>query len=71
MYCPGMASILELRATAGKSRARVAADLNMSERHLYRLERSTKPLRRVLVLAFATYYGVEPDSISGHEEVAA
>lgn len=60
-----MATILQLREGTGKSRAQVAADLNMSERHLYRLERGKTPLRRVLALSFASYYGVNPDQIDG------
>lgn len=60
-----MSSIQELREAAGKSRARVAADLNMSERHLYRLEKGRSPLRRVLAVAFASYYDADIDSIDG------
>lgn len=65
-----MATILELRTEAGKSRARVAADLTMSERHLYRLETGKSPLRRMLAFAFANYYGVKADAIDGQEEAA-
>lgn len=63
-----MATIKELREATGKSRAGVAADLNMSERHLYRLENG-RPLRHVLVLAFANYYGVKPEKIDRQEAV--
>jgi transcriptional regulator with XRE-family HTH domain len=63
-----MPSIEELRETAGKSRAGVASDLNMSERHLYRLERGKSPLRRVLALAFAAYYNVDVDEIDHVED---
>lgn len=69
-----MATIKELREAAGKSRSRVSADLAMSERHLYRLETGRVPLRRVLALAFAAYYGVSVDEIAGvegQEEAAA
>lgn len=67
-----MATIHELRTASGKSRAKVAADLNMSERHLYRLENGKSPLRRVLALGFATYYGVPVEEIDGKEaDVAA
>lgn len=68
-----MATIKELREAAGKSRSMVSADLAMSERHLYRLETGRVPLRRVLALAFATYYGVPVDEIEGvvGQDVAA
>lgn len=70
MYCPGMQSLDALRKSTGRSRARVAADLDMSERHLQRIESGRQPLRRVLALAFANYYGVEVDEIAGQEEAA-
>ncbi len=60
-----MATLLELRSKTGKNRAQVAADLDMSERHLYRLETGKSPLRRMLALAFANYYGVPLDQIDG------
>jgi transcriptional regulator with XRE-family HTH domain len=60
-----MATIQQLREATGKSRARVAADLNMSERHLYRLETGKTPLRRVLALGFASYYDVPVEQIDG------
>lgn len=66
-----MPSIKELREATGKSRAGVASDLNMSERHLYRLERGKSPLRRVLALGFATYYGVPVESIDHIEDEGA
>lgn len=66
-----MASLEELREGTGKSRARVASDLNMSERHLYRLEKGKSPLRRLLAIAFASYYGVPVDSVDGQESEAA
>jgi len=62
-----MPTLLELREKSGKTRALVAAELEMSERHLYRLEHGY-PLRRINRLKFAAYYGVEPDEI---EAVAA
>jgi transcriptional regulator with XRE-family HTH domain len=64
-----VATLKELRDAKGKTRASVAADLNMSERHLYRLENGG-PLRHVLVLAFANYYGVEPDEIERAKDAA-
>lgn len=60
-----MSTITELRDATGKSRARVASDLNMSERHLYRLENGKSPIRRILAIAFASYYGVAVESIDG------
>jgi transcriptional regulator with XRE-family HTH domain len=53
----------ELRKRAGKSRAQVAADIDMSERHLLRLEHGVTPLRRMHALAFARYYDVPVDDI--------
>ena len=41
-----MPTLKELREKSGKTRANVAADLGMSERHLYRLENGY-PLRRI------------------------
>lgn len=65
------AEILRLRRLAGKTRAQVAADLDISERHLQRLESQETPLSRRWVLAFAAYYGVEPDAIANGNGVAA
>lgn len=66
-----MKSLLELREATGKTRASVAADLDMSERHLYRLETGRSPLRHVTALAFANYYGVKVEKIEGHKAAAA
>lgn len=41
----------------------VARDLDMTERHLARLERGETPLRVILTLAFAAYYSVPAESI--------
>ncbi len=61
-----------LRGARDLSRSKVAADLDISERHLYRLERGETKLRRRWLLAFASYYGVDADSLRGNvEEVAA
>lgn len=65
-----MPTITELREASGRSRARVAADLDMSERHLQRLESGTSPLRRIHVLAFADYFGVKPEEIRTTAEAA-
>jgi transcriptional regulator with XRE-family HTH domain len=65
-----MASLIELREHAGKSRALVAAELDISERHLYRLETGNSPIRRVLALAFANYYGVPVEQIDGQEDAS-
>jgi transcriptional regulator with XRE-family HTH domain len=66
-------TIKRLRSAAGKSRAQVAADLGISERHLYRLESGQSPISRRWCLAFAAYFGVEPEEIEGcdAEEVRA
>jgi transcriptional regulator with XRE-family HTH domain len=56
-------AIKELRTLSGKSRTRVAADLDISERTLYRLETRPTPLPRRWVLVFAAYYGVAPEDI--------
>lgn len=66
-----MPTIKELREATKRTRTRVASDLDMSERHLSRLENGETPIRRVHALAFANYYGVAPDSIDGQVEVAA
>jgi transcriptional regulator with XRE-family HTH domain len=58
-----MPSLKELRIASGKTRAKVAADFNMSERHLLRLETGETPLSRFHALAFADYYGVSVDQI--------
>lgn len=63
-----MPSLKELRIATGRSRAKVAADLGMSERHLYRLENGLSPLRKIVAYRFASYYGVTLDEI---EEMAA
>lgn len=65
-----MATIRELREATGRTRARVAADLDMSERHLSRLENGEQPIRRVHALAFASYFGVKLEKIDGQTEVA-
>ena len=61
--------IKQLRTASGKSRTRVAADLDISERTLYRLETRETPLPTRWVLTFAAYYGVDPSVIEN--EVAA
>jgi transcriptional regulator with XRE-family HTH domain len=58
-----MPSLKELRTASGKSRAEVARDFEMSERHLLRLEHGETKLRRIHALAFARYYGVPMDDI--------
>jgi transcriptional regulator with XRE-family HTH domain len=68
-----MPTILELRKATRpeKSRARVAADLDISERHLYRLETGKAPLRPIVALAIAAYYGVDVNQIVGVRDEAA
>lgn len=58
-----MPSLKELRSATGRSRAKVAADLKMSERHLYRLENGLSPLRKITAYRIANYYGVKVDDI--------
>lgn len=65
-----MTALKEIRIAAGRTRAAVAADLDMSERHLHRLENGA-PLRRTLALAFAVYYGVPVDEIDEARTEAA
>lgn len=65
-----MTALKDLRLATGRSRSAVAADLDMSERHLYRLENGA-PLRRTLALAFAVYYGVPVDEIDEARTEAA
>lgn len=57
----------ELRKSKGMTRPQVAAKLDISERHLYRLERGQTPLRRVYVIALADAYGIP---VSELEEAA-
>lgn len=59
-----MPRLKELREAVGKTRAQVAADLDMSERHLYRLENGHTPLRKIHAVAFARYYGVDVADIT-------
>ena len=67
----GQMTIEQLRESSGKSRARVASDLSMSERHLYRLEKGRSPLRRVIALALANYYDVQLEEIDGIADLGA
>jgi transcriptional regulator with XRE-family HTH domain len=62
-----MPSLKELRERSGKSRREVAADFEMSERHLLRLELGQTPLKRIHALAFARYYGVSVEDIDEAE----
>lgn len=48
-----------LRKQKGLSRAAVAAKLDLSERHVYRLERGQTPLKRLHALALAEVYEVD------------
>lgn len=45
--------------------------MDMSERHLQRLENSESPISRVHAHAFADYYGVAIKEIDGQADVAA
>lgn len=51
------------------SRAELAARLDLSERHVYRLERGVSPLKRMHLLAFAEALDVPLETIE--ETVAA
>jgi transcriptional regulator with XRE-family HTH domain len=64
-------TLKELRALAGLSRAKVAADMEMSERHVYRLETGVTPLSRFNALRFAAYYGVAVNEIAEPESEEA
>jgi transcriptional regulator with XRE-family HTH domain len=70
-YVRTMPTLTELRKSTGRTRARVASDLDMSERHLQRLENGQSPISRVHALAFANYFEVSVDQIDGAETVAA
>lgn len=65
-----MTRLETLRKASGKSRAEIAAIFDISERHLYRLERGITPLSRFHAIAFANYYEVEIEDLLG-DEVAA
>lgn len=64
-------AIKRLRIAAGKARSEVAADLDISERHLQRLESGDSPITRRWILVFASYYGVAPEAIEDGDGVAA
>ena len=55
--------LTELRKAQGLTRPEVAAKLDISERHLYRLEHGHSPLKRWHKLALADAYGVTIDEI--------
>lgn len=52
-----------LRNEKGLSRAAVAAVFDISERHLYRLEKGQQTLSRIQAIAFAEFYDVDPDEL--------
>ncbi len=52
-------SLEGLRLRAGLSRPKVALALGLSERHVYRLERGTTPLKRPYAKVLAELYEVE------------
>ena len=58
-----MAQLRDLRQQAGKTQEQTAADLNMGLRTIIRHERGTTPLSGLHRIAYATYYGVAPESI--------
>lgn len=70
-----MGRLETLRRASGKSRAQVAATFDISERHLYRLERGITPLSRFHAIAFSEFYEVDIsellDAGEPDDEVAA
>lgn len=62
-----MTLLHELRELAGKTQAEVAADLRTSLSTLNRHEQGKVTLSGHHRLAYATYYGVDPDSIEQPE----
>lgn len=58
-----MATLRELRQTRGIRPEKVAADLELSERTLRRIESGASAPRRIILVAFADYYGVDVDTI--------
>lgn len=62
-----MPSLLELREATGRSRSEVARDLGVNEKFLYRLEKGHSPLRQIIAIAFASYYGVDEADITAEK----
>ncbi len=60
-----------VRVERGLSRATVAAQLEMSERQLQRLERGKTTPKRVHLLALAEIYDVPVEILEDGQEVAA
>lgn len=58
-----MTLLKQIRELTGKTQEEVAADLGISVSTVNRHEQGKTPLTRMLVLAYAAYYGVDPDSI--------
>lgn len=51
-------TLKQLRQGKGLTVARAAAELGLSERHLYRLESGHSPLGRTVAVAMSAVYGV-------------
>ena len=60
--------IKQMREERGLTVSQIAAELDMSERQVFRLEGGETPLRRVHLLALAEVYGVSPAEL---EDAAA
>lgn len=58
-----MTLLVELREQQGKTQEQVALDLGIGESTLSRHERGKTTPTRLQIIGYATYYGVDPDSI--------
>ena len=58
-----MSTLKEIREERGLSRAQVAAKIDMSERHLYRLENGQSPVRRIHLAALADVYEIPVEEL--------
>lgn len=56
-------TLQELREQRGLSRLEVSRELGITERHLFRLERESYPLRKGYAHALAEVYGVPVEKI--------
>lgn len=58
-----VSSLEQLRIDAGLSRSKVATELGVSERHLYRFERGITHLRRPYAKVLAELYEIDLGSV--------
>jgi transcriptional regulator with XRE-family HTH domain len=65
------APLESLRLAAGLSRPKVAKALGLSERHIYRFERGTTPLKRPYAKALADLYDVNLETVEAAARTAA